>query len=59
MNRVFVICFGLMMISNYAASQYNLEIEISGIKNNASEKITLHYQKRDEIIYSLSLDRIF
>jgi len=35
MNRVFIICFGLMMISDYVVSQYNFEIEISGIKNNA------------------------
>jgi hypothetical protein len=34
MSRGFFIFFGLMMISNYAASQYNLEIDISGIKNN-------------------------
>jgi uncharacterized protein (DUF2141 family) len=34
MNKVFSICFGLLMISNFSFSQFKLDIEITEIRNN-------------------------
>jgi uncharacterized protein (DUF2141 family) len=50
MNRVFIICFGLMMISNYVASQYNLEIEILKIKNNEGNIMLQLFDENQKVL---------
>lgn len=34
MKKLVIVCFGLLLISDYVLSQYRLEIEIAGIRNN-------------------------
>jgi uncharacterized protein (DUF2141 family) len=50
MKRVFTICFGLMMISNYAASQYNLEIEISEINKNEGKIMLQLFDENQKVL---------
>jgi uncharacterized protein (DUF2141 family) len=50
MNKVLVIFIGLMLISNYAFSQYNLEIEISGIKNNEGKILLQLFDERQKVL---------
>ena len=50
MNRVFIICFGLMMISKYAAGQFTLEIEISEIKNNTGNIMLQLFDENQKVL---------
>jgi uncharacterized protein (DUF2141 family) len=50
MNKVLVIFIGLMLISNYAFSQYNLEIEISGIKNDEGKILLQLFDENQKVL---------
>jgi uncharacterized protein (DUF2141 family) len=50
MNKFFFICFGLILISNYAFSQYNLEIEITGIKNNEGKMMLQLFDSKENVL---------
>lgn len=52
MNRTLGLWVGFIMISNYAASQYNLEIEISDIKNNAGKIMLQLFDENQTILTS-------
>jgi uncharacterized protein (DUF2141 family) len=52
MNRALGLCVGLIMISSYAASQYNLEIEISDIKNNEGKIMLQLFDEYQTILTS-------
>ena len=50
MKKVLSICFGLMMISNYAISQHTLEIEISEIKNNEGNIMLQLFDENEKVL---------
>jgi uncharacterized protein (DUF2141 family) len=50
MIRFLIICIGLMMISNYVSSQYNLEIEVSGIKNNEGKIMLQLFDENQKVL---------
>jgi len=57
MNKVFCICFGLLMISNYSFSQFNLDIEITEIRNNTGN-ILLQILDANEIVLNQEMSAI-
>ena len=50
MNRGLSICFVFILISNYTASQYNLEIEISEIKNNEGNILLQLFDENQKVL---------
>ena len=50
MNKVLNICFGLMMISNYSFSQFNLDIEITEIRNNTGNIMLQFFDANEKVI---------
>jgi uncharacterized protein (DUF2141 family) len=50
MKKVFTIFWGLVLISNYAVSQCNLEIEISGIKNNDGKIMLQFFDENKKVL---------
>jgi len=50
MKRFFLIFFGSIIFSNYAASQYNLEIEIIEIRNDVGNIMLQFFDENEEVI---------
>ena len=57
MTRIIIFCFGFIMIPDYSSSQYKLDIEISGIRNNTG-KIMLQLFNEDEKVIDRDMSEI-
>jgi uncharacterized protein (DUF2141 family) len=50
MSRIIIFCFGFLIISNYSFSQYKLDIEITGIKNNTGKIMLQLFDENEKVI---------
>ncbi len=50
MNKVIKLCTALFLISNIAFSQFKLEIEITGIRNNTGKIMLQLFDKNEKVI---------
>jgi uncharacterized protein (DUF2141 family) len=50
MKRIFVFCFVFILSSNFSFSQYRLDIEINGIRNNTGKIMLQLFDENEKII---------
>lgn len=54
MKKFTIFCFGLILISNYAFSQMNLEIEIIEIRNNTGNIILQLFDEKENVLIQVN-----
>jgi len=50
MKKLFLVCFGLTLLSNFSYSQFNLDIEIGEIKNNAGKIMLQVFDENEKVL---------